>query len=245
MSRRPKIGLIRPKIGLIGDYNPSVRAHVAIPKALALAAESLACEVEPVWLPTPSLQPPVPPQLTRFDALWCVPASPYTNMDGALAAIRFAREKGIPFLGTCGGFQHALIEYARNQLGLSEADHAESNPTTALPLIAPLSCSLVGVNGRIKFQPGSQAAAIYGAQEATEEYHCNYGLNPAFQAQCHSGHLKITGFDDQGDARIIELAAHPFYLATLFQPELSALKNEKAAHPLITAFVWSAAASER
>src|SRR4030088_892607 len=65
-------------------------------------------------------------------------------------------------LGTCGGSQHALIEYARNVLGLVEADHPESNPTSELPLIAPLSCPLVEVQGRIKLIPGTRMAQLYG-----------------------------------------------------------------------------------
>ena len=61
--------------------------------------------------------------------MWCVPGSPYHSAEGALAAIRFAREKRRVFLGTCGGFQHALIEFARNVLGVSQAEHAETAPT--------------------------------------------------------------------------------------------------------------------
>ena len=221
------------KIGLIGDFDPGVRAHIAIPKALTLASESVGCAVEPVWLPTVSLK--VPLDLSQFAALWCVPGSPYASMDGALAAIRFAREGNIPFLGTCGGFQHALIEYARTVLGLREADHAESNPAAALPLIAPLSCSLVGVRGRIKMEPGSRAATLYNAVETTEEYHCNYGLSPRCESRFDGEPMKITGRDEEGGARIVEFSGSLFYLGTLFQPELSALRDE--AHPLIQALV--------
>ena len=88
--------------------------------------------------------------LAAFDGVWCVPASPYANTEGALNAIRVAREHRIPFLGTCGGFQHAVIEYARNVLGWTAADHAEVNPQAALALIAPLSCSLVEKTGEIR-----------------------------------------------------------------------------------------------
>jgi CTP synthase (UTP-ammonia lyase) len=228
------------KIGLIGDFDPGVRAHVAIPQALTLANESVGCAVEPVWLPTVSLKAPL--DLSQFAALWCVPGSPYASMDGALAAIRFAREGDIPFLGTCGGFQHALIEYARNVLGLSEADHAESNPAAAMPLIAPLACSLVGARGRIKMEPGSRAASLYNAVETTEEYHCNYGLSPRFESGFDGEPMKITGRDEEGGARIVELSGNLFYLGTLFQPELSALRDE--AHPLIQALVIMAEVSK-
>jgi CTP synthase (UTP-ammonia lyase) len=222
-----------PIIGLIGDKNPAVKAHVAIPKAVSLAAETGRGPVEVAWLQTTSLSEF--PDLSAFNGLWCVPGSPYENMAGALGAIRCAREMKIPFLGTCGGFQHALIEYGRNVLGLAEADHAESSPGATLPLIVPLSCSLVGVSGNIRLESGSRAASIYGVREVVEEYHCNFGLNQRFESELTSGGMKISGFDDSGDARVIELGQHPFFMATLFQPELSAL-NESV-HPLVAQFV--------
>src|SRR5439155_10965856 len=170
------------RIALIGDYHPQVKAHVAVLAALALAAADLVCKIEPVWLPTPSLDHSAEQQLSGFDAIWCVPNSPYVSMDGALRAIRWARESGRPFLGTCGGFQHAIVEYARNVLGLVAADHAESNPIAALPLISPLACSLDGATGTIRLKPGSRLGAIYGRTEIVERYQCNFGLNPRHQS---------------------------------------------------------------
>src|SRR5450432_689777 len=102
-------------IGLIGDYSESVPAHRAIPIALRDAAKTSAIAVELEWIPTEQVTSGAP--LSRFNGLWCVPASPYRSTDGALLAIRHARERAIPFLGTCGGFQHAIVEYARNVLG--------------------------------------------------------------------------------------------------------------------------------
>jgi CTP synthase (UTP-ammonia lyase) len=230
------------RIGLIGDFSPHVRAHYAIPRAIELALSGLACQAEASWLSTPLLgEGDTEEKLSGYDALWCVPGSPYQSMDGALRAIRFAREHGIPFLGTCGGFQHAILEYARNALGLKEADHAESNPSASLPLIAPLSCSLVGTKGSIRFCPDSRIAAIYGKAETIEEYHCNYGLRPGYQSLLEQGELRITGFDSEGQARVFELTGHPFFLGTLFQPELSALNG--GAHPLIRAFLKAASAA--
>ncbi|WKT74946.1 glutamine amidotransferase-related protein [Lysinibacillus fusiformis] len=77
-----------------------------------------------------------------FQALWSVPTRPYKSMQGALNGIRFVREHKVPFLGTCGGFQHMIIEFARNVLEFSEADPAEENPTSSLLLVAPLTCSV-------------------------------------------------------------------------------------------------------
>lgn len=212
-------------VGLIGDYNPDVPAHRAIPQALALAAEDLGCQAETSWLPTPSLEHESEHMLANYQALWCVPASPYQSMEGALRAIRFARERGVPFLGSCGGSQHALIEFARNVLGLAQADHAESNAQTELPLIASLSCSLVDVQDTVSLKEGSRVAAIYGQREIMEMYHCRFGLNPAYQILFERGELHITGVDKNGEARVFELEGHPFFLATLFQPERAALQG--------------------
>jgi CTP synthase (UTP-ammonia lyase) len=220
------------RVALVGDYSPEILAHVAIPKALELAAAAESIPTTSEWLPTSSLDPL---QLASFHAVWCVPGSPYANMQSALNAIRFARENNHPFLGTCGGFQHALIEYARNVLGRTEADHAESNPTAALPLIAPLSCSLSGTTGRIELKPQSRIADIYGCHQISEQYNCNYGLNPTFNSLLEGSALVATGTDQNREVRVVELFGHPFFFATLFQPERSALSGR--AHPLISAFL--------
>src|SRR5204863_760275 len=157
--------------------------------ALARAARDNSIHVESTWLHTRELQANGTAALAGYDALWCVPASPYASMEGALAAIRFARETGRPFLGTCGGFQHALIEYARTVLGFREADHAESNPEASLPLISPLACSLAKAKGAIQLRPNSRLARIYGRTEIAENYHCNFGLNPRFEPMLNDGKL--------------------------------------------------------
>ena len=224
------------RVGLIGDYNARVSAHQAIPRALDLAAAAVGdCRVESCWLPTEMLVNNLSTWLSGLDGLWCVPASPYASMDGALGAIRFARTERVPFLGTCGGFQHALLEYARNVLGLAQADHTESNPAASLPLISRLSCSLVEQQGKISLREGSRIRHIYGRPEVLEMYHCNFGLNPSYEGMLSNGQLQFTGRDGAGEPRVLELNSHPFFIATLFQPERSALRGE--VHPLIRAYV--------
>jgi CTP synthase (UTP-ammonia lyase) len=89
------------KIGIIGDYEPDLRSHMATDEALAHAASALAVSLRPAWIPTQSLDgESVGKILKPFHALWCAPASPYKSMDGALEAIKFAREQGWPFIGT-------------------------------------------------------------------------------------------------------------------------------------------------
>lgn len=227
------------RIGLIGDCDPAITAHVAIPRALELAATASGYTVEATWLATSRLAQEGSEQLAAYDALWCVPGSPYASMEGALDAIRFARESGTTFLGTCGGFQHALIEYARNVLGLADADHAETNPDASLPFISMLACSLVEANDQITLLPNSRISAIYGATEVTEMYRCRFGINPQYQSLLDGSAMAITGVGADGEARVVELKGHPFFIATLFQPERSALAGR--VHPLITAYVQAAA----
>jgi len=223
-------------IGLVGDCDAGVTAHQAIPRALALAASALGAPLESRWLPTETIDGDA--LLAPFDALWCVPASPYRSMAGALRAIRFARQRPLPFLGTCGGFQHAVVEYARNVLGWADAEHAETAPDAARPVIAPLACSLVEITNKVRLLPGSRIAAAYGATEATEGYHCRYGLNEAFRETLVSGALRVTAEDEAGDIRALELEGHPFFVATLFQPERAALTGRLP--PLVAAFVRAA-----
>ncbi len=229
------------RIGLVGDYDATVPAHQAIPLALGLAGKALGAPVEFRWLPTDAIVGDA--TLAPFDALWCVPASPYRSMEGALHAIRFARTQPLPFLGTCGGFQHAVVEYARNLPGWADADHAESSPDAVRPVIAPLSCSLVEVTDRVRLRPGSRIAAAYGATEAVEGYRCRYGLNPAFRETLVSGRLRVTAEDDAGDVRALELDGHPFFVATLFQPERAALEGQLP--PLVKAFASAALSRAR
>lgn len=221
-------------MALVGDYSESVLAHRAIPRALELACAATQAKVEWRWIHSSELVH-VPQILKDFSAVWVVPASPYANMTGVLEAIRWARENQKPFLGTCGGFQHALIEFARNVAGLADADHAETNPGASKLLVSPLACSLVEETGTVHFTPGSRIRAAYGTEDSVEGYHCRFGLNPVYRMELERAGLHFTAFDDPGEARAMELPAHPFFVATLFQPERTALRG--IAPPLVSAFV--------
>ena len=222
------------RLALIGDHNPGVVAHRAIPLALALARKNTGVACEWDWVGTDTLTD-APRQLDGYRGVWCVPASPYRSMAGALAAIRFARESQRAFLGTCGGFQHALIEFARNIIGMTGADHAETNPAAHDLVVTSLACSLVGQHEEIHFTPGSQLHGIFTGRTSREGYHCNYGVNPLYRSRLEAAGLSFTGFDDAGQIRAMELTGHPFFIGTLFQPERSALADRR--HPLIEAFV--------
>jgi len=206
--------------------------------ALHLAADEMGCGIQPAWVLTDSLSRTAAAKLEPFDGIWCTPGSPYRSMDGALRAIRYARENNRPFLGTCGGFQHAIIESLRNVGGLKEADHAESNPEAKMPVINRLSCPLVERGGVIRLQAGTRIAAAYRRHEVTESFHCNFGFDASYEEKLTQSGLKISGRDPAGDARVVELPSHPFFIATLFQPERSAFTARS--HSLIKAFVEAA-----
>jgi CTP synthase (UTP-ammonia lyase) len=226
------------RIGLIGDRDDSVVAHRAIPLALERASASTGVAIELDWIHTTALAAD-PARAAACDGIWCIPASPYASGVAALGAIRAAREDGTPFLGTCGGYQYALVEFARDVLGLEEAALAEEDPDAALLLIGRLSCDLVEVTGRIRAIPGSRFAAICGGDWREEGYHCRFGLDRAHAARFGTSALRIVAEDEAGDPRAFELEGHPFFFGTAFQPERSALDGRD--HPLIAAFVRAVA----
>ncbi|MFM2289692.1 MAG: hypothetical protein RL684_2835 [Pseudomonadota bacterium] len=226
------------RIGLVGDFDANVPAHQAIPLALQKAAALRGILVALEWLPTEEIT--ASRRVLGYHGLWCVPASPYRSMAGALLAIRHARECGVPFLGTCGGFQHALIEYARNVLLWRDAEHAETAPQASLKLVAPLECALVEVSDAVRLAPGTRIARAYGGTTAHEGYHCRYGLDPRYRGALLRGPLRASAEDERGDVRAVELDGHPFFVATLFQPERAALAGRPV--PLAGAFLVAAAA---
>jgi CTP synthase (UTP-ammonia lyase) len=220
------------RIALVGDRSAAVRAHARIPTILDGLRERDGLDLDAYWVPTADVTGP--DAVAGFDGIWVVPGSPYQSQDGAIAAVRAARENNIPFLGTCGGFQHAMLEYARNVCGLTTAGHAEYSPELEDALIVPLSCSLVGHEAPINVEPGSMAQKLLGAARSIERYHCSYGLAGSYLDVLRDHGMRFTGVDDDGEVRIAELVGHPFWLATLFQPELAGDGGQ--AHPLIRGF---------
>ena len=103
------------------------------------------------------------------------------------------------------------------------------------PFISRLTDSLTGKTQKIYITPGSSASQIYAANETEERFNCSYGLNDSYQDEMSKGGLKITGRDAGGEARIVELPNHRFFLATLFLPQLASSLDKP--HPLILAFL--------
>ncbi|CAH0160187.1 CTP synthase C-terminal region-related (seleno)protein [Pseudomonas brassicacearum] len=220
-------------IALVGDYDPRITAHRAIPLALDLIARQTGLDIRFHWLATEFIVDDT--MLNDFDGVWCVPGSPYRNEEGALRAIRFAREQRRPFLGTCGGFQHAVLEYARNVLGWTNAAHGETSPEAERAVLTPLSCALIETIDSLQLDAGSLIAKAYGRQMVFEGYHCRFGINPNFEKDLLSQRLQVVAKDGAGDLRAVELRDHPFFVATLFQPERAALEGRVPA--LVSAFI--------
>jgi CTP synthase (UTP-ammonia lyase) len=226
------------RIALIGDYDRTAVAHQAIPPALVLAGKGVGVAVDAEWVATDTIDPSAP-DLAGYAGVWCVPATPYRSTAAAIAAIRFARSRGVPFLGTCGGFQHMVMEVAESLWGIAGPAHAETSPGATDPVIAPLACALVERRGHVRFAPGSRLAAAYGGLDSEEEYHCSYGLSARCRPFLEAGPLRATSWDDEADVRGAELDGHPFFVGTLFQSERRALRGEVP--PIARAFVTAAA----
>jgi len=226
---------MQPIIGIVGDRSERHPLHLASEQALADDRDAPLVE----WIATDAIEAVDDPRLRRYSGLLIAPGSPYRGMDGVLAAIRHAREQRIPLLGTCGGFQHLMVEYVRNVLGIADADHAESNPAARHLAVTALQCSLAGETHRVRLVAGIQAAALYGAVEVQEPFYCNYGLNPAYRSELETHGLRISGLGEDGEVRIIELPSHPYFIGTLYVPQARHARG--ASHPLIRALVAAAA----
>jgi CTP synthase (UTP-ammonia lyase) len=219
---------------VIGDFDESYPPHAATNAAISHSARALGLDVAVNWLGTEALATDLAP-VAAADALWCAPGSPYRNLAGALGALRFGRENAVPTLGTCGGCQHIILEYARNVLGFNDAQHAEYDPYASELFVSELTCSLVGQTMPVNLAPDSIARRCYGISRVDENYYCNFGLNPIYRQTLEDGGLHITGVDDADEARIFELSGHPFYVATLFVPQTRS--TSQVPHPLVTALL--------
>jgi CTP synthase (UTP-ammonia lyase) len=223
------------RIALVGDRSANVVSHTRVPRLLDAVADRDRLVLDAYWIGSEDAADE--DAVRGFDAVWVLPGSPYRSEAGVLTAVRVARETGIPFLGTCGGFQHALLEFARNVCGLTRVAHAENDPGAEDMLIEPLACSLVGHQATVVVEPGSLAHTVIGAERTVERYHCAYGPSRHLDTLRSHG-LCFSGQDEDGNVRIAELPGHPFFLATLFQPELSG--DDTRPHSVVRALARAA-----
>jgi len=230
----------KPGIALLGEYSTKSPTHAATNAAVEHSRGSLSVDITAEWVSTEDIDQSL---FERYAGIWVAPGSPYKNMEKTLWAIRYARENNIPCFGTCGGFQHIVLEYARNVLGFKDAYHAEYDPYASTLFISQLTCSLVGREMQLHFTPGSQVARIYGGLSAKEAYYCNFGVNPDYLDVFRQGPMTISGSDAEGEVRVIEYPSHPFFIGTLFVPQTRSTVDWP--HPLVTAFVEAVSNSPR
>jgi CTP synthase len=179
------------------------------------------------------------------------------GIDGKIAAARHARENGVPYLGICLGLQIAVIEYARNVAGLSDAHSTEFRRDTPHPVIALITewmdrsgalekrdeASDLGGSMRLGGQecvltPGSRAAAIYGAERVVERHRHRYEFNNNYREPLERAGLVMSGWSLDGLCEVIELPDHPWFIACQFHPEFTS--NPRDGHPLFTGFIEAA-----
>ncbi len=216
-------------IVLLGDRDPSYLTH----RALDSLADRLAPDTRLTWVSTTRTDDPL---LASADGVWVVPGTPYVDEDAVHAVLRHRRENGLPTLGTCGGFQHLVLEFARNHLGIREAAHEETEPDAEQVVVAALACSLVGEVRPVTAVPGTRMAEICGPEPFDGFHFCSYGVNPRYRDTLVEAGLFFSAFAPDAGVEAVELEGHPFYLGTLFQPQMSSIDGGPV-HPLVLAFV--------
>jgi CTP synthase (UTP-ammonia lyase) len=216
------------RLALLGDHSshPSHRELDAlVPR---LAAE---LGVEARWVATDAGE-----DITAYDAVWLVPGSPYADDDAVLASLTAVREGDVPFLGTCGGLQYAVVEFVRNVLG-RRATHAESQGVDDDNVVAPLACSLQGERRLVTPVPGTRFAGWVGESFVGTHY-CSYGPTAAAVTALEAVGVVVGATAEDAGAEVLEFPGHPFYVASLFQPHIGASAGAPI-HPLVHAFVAS------
>jgi CTP synthase (UTP-ammonia lyase) len=224
---------MNPDVLILGEYNPESETHRATDAAIGHSLAKLDTDLSVSWASTAEF---ADADILESHGLWIAPGSPYRDFVRAFNAIRLARENGVPCLGTCGGFQHMILEFARNVLGFTDACHAEYDPHASRPFISPLSCAVAGRELRVTLQLQTTARTLDAKDEVVERYYCHFGVNPEYaDTLIQSSELIVSGRDLNGEIRIIEVRGHPFFVGTLFVPQLQS--REEAPHPIVNGFL--------
>ncbi len=226
---------MKPKIAVIGEYYDNFEPHTSLNKSLDYLRGEYDFVYE--WIDTERVDGEKDRLLEHYSGIWSAPGSPFKRLEGALYGITFARLKDIPHLGTCAGFQHAVIEIARNVLGVEEAQHEEYDAQSSYLFVNKLVCSLAGKTMDVYLRSGTLAHKLYGLDETKENYYCNFGINPAFKKYLNHPLIAVAGVDQDDEIRIIEIPGNKFFLITLFVPQTRSVPGFP--HPLIKGFIES------
>jgi CTP synthase (UTP-ammonia lyase) len=216
-------------IALVGDRNPAHASH----RELDAVRGTLGDDVSASWVATDGDRIR---DLDEFDGIWLVPGSPYADDSAAYDAVRWARENDVPFLGTCGGLQYAVIEYFRNVLGVVEASHAESDGEQVGNVVHALACSLQGSERLIRPVAGTRFSRLVNGVPFVGMHYCSYGPGPDEVDRLVSAGMVLEATAEDAGAEVLELPSNRFFVLTLFQPHIGALAG-KPLHPLLGEFV--------
>ena len=237
------------EIGLIGKYVELKDAYKSIVEAFIHAGAENECQVKLKWIHSESLsRHEMSEQIKGLNGVLVAPGFGDRGFEGKLEAVRYAREEGIPFLGICLGMQAAVIEYARNVLGLVNAHSTEMDADLAHPVIDLMDDQkeISNKGGTMRLgaydcvlKEGSKAAEVYKRKEINERHRHRYEYNNAYKDQLTKAGLIASGVNpDTALVEIVEIEQHPWFLGVQFHPEYkSTVVNP---HPLFVGFVKAA-----
>ena len=214
---------------MVGDENLALTSHREINAVRGMLGDDVSAE----WVATDG---PGVSDLSGFAGVWLVPGSPYADDGAAYAAVRWARERDVPFLGTCGGLQYAVVEYFRNVLGVPEASHAESDGVGAGNVVSALACSLMGEERVVRPIPGTRLSQLVDGQPFVGMHYCGYGPAPGVVERLVAAGMVVEATAADAGAEVLELPSNRFFMLSLFQPQIGALAG-KPLHPLLREFV--------
>jgi CTP synthase len=241
-------------IGIVGKYVHLSDTYKSLNEALVHGGLANQTEVELRHIDSETVDPANPAgTLADVDAVLVPGGFGERGTEGKIAAIHYARTKGVPFFGICLGMQLAVVEYARNVLGLAGAMSREFDDDPAHPLIELMDEQrhVVDKGGTMRLgtfpcvlEEGTVARRVYGATEIDERHRHRYEVNPAYHEQLRAGGLTISGMSPDGVlAEVVELADHPWFLGCQFHPEFKSRPLEP--HPLFASFVKAALTQRR
>ncbi|WP_009632859.1 CTP synthase [Synechocystis sp. PCC 7509] len=239
------------EIGIVGKYVQLNDAYLSVTEALRHAALATGGELQLRWINSEDLETDdAKKYLEGIDGLVVPGGFGIRGVDGKIAAVQYARELKIPFLGLCLGMQCAVVEWARNLAGLKDANSAEFDSTGAHPVInlLPEQQDVVDLGGTMRLglypcriEPNTLAHKLYGKEVIYERHRHRYEFNNAYRNLLLEAGYVISGTSPDGRlVEIIELPNHPFFLATQFHPEFKS--RPSAPHPLFSGFIEAATA---
>jgi CTP synthase len=242
----------RVRIALVGKYVQLHDAYLSVAEALKHAAIHHGAELEIDWVDAEA--PDLEAMLERADGILVPGGFGGRGIEGKIAATRFARERGVPFLGICLGMQIAVIEYARHVCAMDGANSSEFDPETPYPVIdlLPEQRAIEERGGTMRLGadpvhmvPGTRARAAYGDQDVIYERHRHrYEVNPAMREEIERAGLVVSGRSPNGRlVEIVELPGHPWFCASQFHPEFKSRPTRP--QPLFREFVGAAAGHAR